>query len=182
MNIYMRRFFVVIIVFFALSQVSYAQDKIFVKNDKVVSASLGFGNTMYTGAGWRTTFPPILLSGEYGVVDGLVNDKASIGVGMDLGHIGVKYTPPLQSSYKYSNLILGIRGSFHYQFVDKLDTYAGLLIGYNIVSGNGEYATSEPVWKYYVGARYYLTDNFAVMAELASNNISLLNIGAAYKF
>jgi hypothetical protein len=176
----MKRFFVTIIAFFALSQVSFAQDMVFAKNDKVVSASLGFVSTIYTGSGWKTTFPPISLAGEYGIVDGLINGKASIGVGVDFGYAGMKYTYH-SLSHKYSNLILGTRGAFHYQFIDNLDTYAGLLIGYDIVSGNNDFAVSDFVWGYYVGARYYLTNNFAVMSEIG-NNISLFNIGVAYKF
>jgi hypothetical protein len=178
----MKRFFVTIVAFFALSQVLVAQsmDMAFAKDDKVVSASLGFVNTVHTGNAWKTTFPPILLTGEYGIVDGLIDGKASIGAGVGLGYTKTKYNLNAVS-YKYSNLILGIRGAFHYQFIDKLDTYAGLLIGYDIVSGNSDYAISESVWGYYVGARYYLTNNFAIMSEIG-NNISLISIGAAYKF
>ncbi|MDR2286675.1 MAG: hypothetical protein LBE04_04260 [Prevotellaceae bacterium] len=179
----MKRFFVTIIAFWTLSQVSFAQnmDMAFVKDDKVVNASLGFVNTIYTGNGWKTTFPPISFTGEYGIVDGLIDGKASIGAGVDVSYIGTKYYDLYLKLYKYSNLIFGIRGAFHYQFIDKLDTYAGLLIGYKIVSGNSDYAINEPVWGYYVGARYYLTDNFAIMSEIG-NNVSLISIGVAYKF
>jgi hypothetical protein len=176
----MRKLFVTIVTLFALSQVSFAQDKVFAKDDKVVSASLGFGNTINNGNGWRTTFPPISFAGEYGIVDGLIDGKASIGAGVGFGYAGMKYTY-LSNSYRYSNLILGARGAFHYQFIDKLDTYAGLLIGYDIVSGDNNFAVSDYIWGYYVGARYYLTNNWAIMSEIG-NNVSWFNIGVAYKF
>jgi hypothetical protein len=85
------------------------------------------------------------------------------------------------SSYKFNNFILGARGAFHYQFVGNLDTYAGLMLGYDIVSGNKTYAESEFAWGYYIGARYYFNSKFAVMAEIG-DNVSLFSIGVAYKF
>jgi hypothetical protein len=80
----MRKFFIMIIAFIAISQVSFAQDNVFAKNDIVVSAGLGFVNTIHTGSGWKTSFPPISLAGEYGIVDNLINGKASIGVGLNV--------------------------------------------------------------------------------------------------
>jgi hypothetical protein len=177
----MNKFLSFFIAFFALCRFSYAQDAtVFAKGDKVVSASIGFINTTHTGTGWKGVTLPISLAGEYGIVDGLIDGNASIGVGVDFGYARFKYNSKL-SSYKYSDVILGIRGGFHYQFVDKLDTYAGLLFGYNIVSGDGIYASSEPIWGGYVGARYYFSDNFAALAEIG-NSVALINLGVAYKF
>ncbi len=93
--------------------------------------------------------------------------------------------------WKYSNIIIGVRGSFHYPFVDKLDTYAGILLGYNIASSK-EFGTTIPGWDYsysaggvvysgYIGARYYIKDAFALMAELGYG-ISYLTLGVALKF
>ncbi|MDR1153358.1 MAG: porin family protein [Bacteroidales bacterium] len=179
----MRRLFFLVIAFVAMTQASFAQDRVFAKHDKVVSASLGLFNArIQTGSGWKTALPPILLSGEYGIVDNLINGKAAIGVGLDVGYVGTKYRDASTNKfYKYSNLILDARGAFHYQFVNRLDTYAGLLFGYDIVSGKKRFAESEFVWGYYAGARYYFTDRFAVMAELGSS-VALLNVGVAYKF
>ncbi|MDR1592974.1 MAG: hypothetical protein LBS43_00640 [Prevotellaceae bacterium] len=175
----MKKLFVTVIAFFALTQVLFAQDIVFAQNDKVINASFGFGNTIYNGSGWKTAFPSVLLSGEYGIIDGLIDGKASIGAGVDLGYAGMKYNVN-SSFHKYSSLILGARGSFHYQFIDKLDSYTGLLTGYNIVSGNSDYAISEFVWRCYVGVRYYLTNNFALMSEI--DNVFLFSVGVAYKF
>jgi hypothetical protein len=172
----MNKLFVFIVAFFAM-QISYAQNDIFVKGDKVVGASLGFINTV---SGWKSALPPITLTGEYGIVDGLINGKASIGAGVELGYANLRYTYR-SSPYKYSNLLLGARGAFHYQFVDKLDTYVSLLLGYDIVSGESVYAVSDWKWATYIGARYYFSDNLAITAEIG-NNISLINIGVAYKF
>jgi hypothetical protein len=176
----MRRLFITVIAFLAISQVSFARDKVFSKNDMVVSAGLGFVNSIHSGNGWKASFPPISLAGEYGIVDNLIDGNASIGIGLNLGYAGMKYKFT-SNSYKFSDLILGARGAFHYQFVSTLDTYAGLMLGYDIVSGNRTYASSEFVWGIYIGARYYFNSKFAITAEIGKN-VSLFNIGVAYKF
>ena len=177
----MSKFFIFIIAFFAIVRVSYAQNDIFVKGDKVISASVGFINTLYTGNGWKNATIPIYLTGEYGVADGLIDGKASIGIGLDLGYAAFKYVYASNLSYRYSNLLLGVRGAFHYQFADNWDTYAGLILGYDVVSGNGNYATSKPYLGGCFGTRYYFSNSFAAMAEIGYD-VSLFRVGLAYKF
>jgi hypothetical protein len=176
----MKKFLVFIIAFFAIAGVSYAQNDVFAKEDKVVNASLGFINTRYTGSEWKSASLPIYLNGEYGIVDGLIDGKASIGVGLDLGYAAFKYTHAAES-YRYSDMILGVRGAFHYQFVDNWDTYACLILGYDIVSGNGNHAISDHFVGGCLGARYYFSGSFAAMAEIGYD-VSLIRIGLAYKF
>jgi hypothetical protein len=171
----MNRFFITVIAFFAISQMSFARDKVFVKNDIVASANLGFYNTIRAGHGGSIIVPPISLAGEYGIVDNLINGRASIGAGLNLGCFGTKF-----STGRSADLIIAAKGAFHYQFVKKLDTYAGLMLGYDIVSGNSPYA-NRFVWGYYAGARYYFTNKFAVLAEIG-DNVALLNVGVAFKF
>lgn len=162
----------------------------FNKGDKVLNLGIGLGSTLYGGSGYKTTVPPISASFEYGIVDGLIDGKASIGVGGYFGYTASKYEfMGFTSDYKYSSAIIGARGSFHYALVEKLDTYAGLSLGYNIVSAKYDgdasinYAAeaSAVYLGCYLGARYYFTDSFAVMAELGYD-IAYLNIGVAFKF
>jgi len=177
----MRKLFITIVLCFALVSVSSAQD-IFAKGDIVVNAGIGLINRLNTGTGWKTAVPPVMLSGEYGIIDKLINGKASIGAGLTLGYSVRKFEHSVAGTYKYSNLALGTRGSFHYQFIDRLDTYTGLMLGYNIVSGEGNYSKSDILWCFYVGARYCFTKNFAVMAEIGEDNIALITLGVAWKF
>jgi hypothetical protein len=171
----MKRFFITVIAFFAISQMSFARDKVFVKNDIVTSATLGFYKTIHNGfAGSSVTVPPIALSGDYGVVDNLINGNASIGVGLGLGCFGTKF-----NTGRSADLIIAAKGAFHYQFVKKLDTYAGLMLGYDIVTRHSPYP-SQFVWGFYVGGRYYFTDKFAVTVEIG-DNVSLLSAGVAFK-
>ena len=102
--------------------------------------------------------------------------------------INIKYNyTNLNYEWKYSNFVLGPRGYVHYSFLDKLDTYTGILLGYNIVSssGGGDNVTgytassSGLIWSWFLGGRYYIKDNLAVMLELGYG-ISYLNIGVAF--
>ena len=49
----------------------------------------------------------------------------------DIHHIKYEYSG---WGWKYSNIIIGARGNFHYPLMNKLDTYTGLLLGYNVSS------------------------------------------------
>jgi hypothetical protein len=120
-----------------------------------------------------------------GIIDRIL-DKAVIGVGGYLGYSSYNET----THWKVSNLIIGGRGSFHYPLVDKLDTYSGVMFGYNISSEKWTGTGTEPVshtspagfaYAWFVGARYYLSKNFAGMAEVGYG-VTYLNVGVAFKF
>jgi hypothetical protein len=176
-----------LVVVFAFTQL-HAQESTFKKGDKVVNLGIGIGSTWGFGLYEKTVIPAISGSFEVGIVN-LLNDKASIGVG---GYFGFSSFKSTYSSIYYStasDLIIGARGAFHYALLDKLDTYAGLILGarieswkdhgtgydFNHSSGSG-LASSE-----FVGARYYFSKSFAVMGELGYG-ITWLNLGVALKF
>ncbi len=134
--------------------------------------------------------PPVSISYEQGIKDDVL-DVASIGIGGYLGFASAKWESIYSGGsygWKYNNFIIGARGSFHYPLVDNLDTYAGILLGYNMESakeiGNvplGINASSSAgIFSGYVGARYYFTDQIGAMAELGTG-IAYLNIGLAIK-
>jgi len=176
-----------VVVSFTLTQL-IAQDPVLVKEDKVLNIGIGLGSTLYSGSYYKSAIPPISASLEFGVVDNVL-EKGVIGVGPYFGYSSYKYDY-LSSAWKYTNMILGVKGNFHYPLVEKLDTYAGLLLGYNIVTskwtGSGvedDYSASSSglAWSGFIGGRYYFKDTFAVMAELGYG-IAYLNIGIALKF
>jgi hypothetical protein len=172
---------------------AYAQD-VFAKGDKVANIGIGLGSYL-GGAGYKQSLPPISVSYEQGIVSGLLNDKASIGVGGYLAYTANEWETVYGNfnyGYKYSYLIFGARGVFHYQFVNKLDTYAGVMLGYNVVNGKyfgddlGGYtpaaaAASSFTYSTFVGARYYFSDKFAAFAELGYG-IAAIELGVALKF
>ncbi|MBK6346747.1 MAG: hypothetical protein IPN08_09850 [Bacteroidales bacterium] len=168
-----------------------AQESTFEKGDKALNLGLGFGS--FLGAsGYKTTIPPISASFEVGIIDGIL-DKATVGVGGYLGFAGSKDEIPWfgdEYYVKYTYIVIGARGTFHYPLVDKLDTYGGVMLGYTIVSnstnlpstfGTYSYTANSFTPSFFVGGRYYFTDNFAAMAELGYG-VALLNLGVALKF
>lgn len=184
-----KKIFLAIVLTAGMCGMSHAQD-VFAKGDKVINAGIGIGDFL-GGNGYKTTIPPISVSYEQGIVDGLLNDKASIGVGGYLAYAANKWETTIQSNnfgYEYSHFIVGARGLFHYQFVDKLDTYAGVMLGYNVV--NGKYfgdeafqtkaAASAIAYSTFIGARYYFSKNLAAFAELGYG-IAALQLGLAIK-
>ena len=184
---------VVITLFAAFMALSLsAQDNLLTKGEKVLNLGIGLGSTLYTGSGYTSSIPPLSASFEIGVKDDVL-DIGSIGVGGYLGYASSKWEYSYFGGtwgYKYTNFILGARGSFHYPLIEKLDTYTGLMIGFNVVSAkdigtvdplyNYNTSSSGLIWSWYAGGRYYFTDNFAAMAEIGYG-IAWLNLGVALK-
>ena len=163
------------------------------KGDVIGNFTIGLGNALYTGLGYTSAVPPIAISGEYIVADHLI-DKGSIGVGGLLGYASVTYSYAyytFSESWKYSSIVIGPGGAFHYPFTDKLEGYAGVLLCFNIVSGtytSNDYgyvgttggAASNFIFVGFFGARYYFTNKVAVLAQLGSG-FAYFNIGLTVK-
>jgi hypothetical protein len=163
----------------------------FIKGDKVINIGLGIGSTLYSGVGYKMGMPPLSASFEIGVTE---LGPGIVGVGGYFGIASYKWEDSFGGStygWKYSNTIIGARGNYHYNFAEKLDTYAGLMLGYDIISSKeiGDWPfgydysanSSSFIWSFYIGGRYYFTDSFAAMLELGYG-IAWLNIGVAFKF
>jgi hypothetical protein len=168
-------------VVFSLTQL-VAQTPSFLRGDKVLNLGIGIGSTPYYG------FNPAALfsaSFEVGIIDNIL-EKAAVGVG---GFFGVSPYKPY-SDLRATNFMFGAKGSFHYPFVSKLDTYAGLMMGYSVSSvnysglGPNHYASSGGfVSILNAGARYYFSNSFAAMSELGLGYGSVhLSFGVAFKF
>ena len=158
----------------------------FEKGSHVANLGIGLGNALYSGGGYSSSIPPISLSYEVGVVDGIF-DKATLGIGGYGAYTSAKYG---YSGYewKYTNIVIGVRGALHYPLVEKLDTYAGLMLGYDIVSVSepsgfeGGYSAtgSTFILPGFVGARYLFTEKFGGFAELGWG-IAYLTLGVTLK-
>jgi hypothetical protein len=184
----MKRFILILAaVMLGLSQL-IAQESTFTKGTKVINLGIGIGSRLYTGSYYTSQVPPLSGSFEVDVKDGVI-DKGSIGVGGYLGYSSTKWE---YSGYgwKYSNIVIGPRGSFHYPLAAKLDTYTGLILGYNIASSTS-FGSVNPGYNYsvssgglvvswFVGARYYLKEKFALFGEVGFG-ITNLNLGVAFK-
>jgi hypothetical protein len=168
--------------------------QIFDKGDMVLSFGLGLGST-YVG-GWnsyyKTSVPPIFVAGDYCLREDL--GPGNLGVGGILAYSAYKYAYNFGAydyGWKYSTFIIGARGTYHFvDLVDKLDLYGGVVLGAKIVSNKayGDNAGSNysvngsgAVYDLFAGARYYFSDNLAVMGELGYG-IAWLKIGVSLKF
>jgi len=165
-----------------------AQESWFNKGDKVINLGIGIGNTLYSGSYYTRGVPPISVSYEQGIVDGIA-EKGVIGILGYVGYTSYKYDY-LGWGYKYSNIIIGAGGLFHYPLVNKLDTYAGILLGYNIATATefGTYpgydynaSSGGIVFSGFVGARYYFTESVAAFAQVGYG-IAYLTFGVSFKF
>jgi hypothetical protein len=163
----MRKIFLVLVVSFVLVLYGNAQQPSFNKGSKVIDLSVGLPNLH----GYGMVIPPIIGSFEIGIVDGIF-DKAAVGIG---GYVGISDSKLL--NHNYFNTHFGVKGAFHYPFVDKLDTYAGIVTGYSISDLSG-YGFD---WGAFVGIRYYFTRSMAVMAE-AGYEVTFLKVGMSFKF
>ena len=161
------------------------------KGDKILNLGVGLGTALYSGGGYTGSVPPISGSLEVVIKDDLFDGKGAIGVGGYLGYAAYKWKySGFDYGWKYSNIIIGPRGYLHYNFLEKLDTYAGIMLGYNIVSsksygtysygGNYSASASGVIFSGFIGARYPLSDKISAMVELGSG-IAYLNLGVALR-
>ena len=168
-----------------------AQDVLFQKGDKVLNLGIGLGSTFATGRYYTTKVPPVSASFEMGFMDNLFDvENLNVGLGGYVGFTSYKYEYDFWGTnwgWDYTSLIVGARGALHYPLVEKLDTYTGLLLGFNVRTSKsfgsgvtGSAAGSGLAYSWFAGGRYYFTDNIAGMIELGYG-IAYLNLGVAVK-
>src|SRR5690606_29536546 len=129
--------------------------------------------------------PFMSLSYEHCVKDNLFDEQSSLGIGGTMGYTSAKWET-VGYGWKYSDFVIGIRGALHYAIVDKLDTYTGLMLGYDILSSKSignwhselDYSASTGgfVWGWSLGARCYFNESFAGFGELGYG-VSVINLG-----
>lgn len=163
----------------------------FSKGDQLISGQIGIGSGLAVSA----TYENCVKSGLF------TTEKGSIGVGGYVGYLhysdnystgGSYYGDTYKTDWNYNNIILGVRGNLHYEFIDRLDSYVGLMLGYEIVNSSssvkgggesisGDFDTSGFAFSLHLGTRYYFTDNFAAGIEIGYG-VAYANVGVAYKF
>ena len=186
---------IVTVLFMTLSNIK-AQD-VFNKGTIVVDASIGLSsyNTYSVYGRYGLGLPPIGLTVDVGVVDGLISDRASIGIG---GYAG--FTTYSRKYYDYyqenlTRMCFGARGSFHFQLSEKLDTYAGLMLALYTYSYKYSYNPDYYGYTYenlntnhsnisispFIGTRYYISNNFGFNAEVGYG-FTYISAGLTLKF
>lgn len=186
----MKKIALILVVVFGVQLMASGQP--FEKGDKAINLGIGIGSALYSGPHYKMRIPPISLSFEQGITNKL--GIGYIGVGGYFGISGSKAEWEILDQnygYKYTYIVIGGRGAYHFDLVDNLDIYAGLILGVNIVSGKefGDWPAGISVSEQstgvahseFAGIRWFFKPNFALMAELGYG-ISYLSIGAAFKF
>jgi len=190
----MKKLFVTFTICVLAGICASAQELTFLKGDKVAGLGIGLVSTPYRA--WSgnhfNKIPLIVASFEMCILDNIINDRSSVGVGGLIGYTSAS-TKSEYSGYGWSStyIPINIRGAFHYAFVDNLDTYAGVLVGYNVYSwkwkdyeDTARSSSGGLTSSLYVGARYYFTESIGVFGDvnLGYSTLSLLNLGIAIKF
>lgn len=170
------------------SESKIKSNTIFQNGDQVMNVGLGIGNTLYSKGFYQSKFPSVSAFYEFCVKDQLFDQNSTLGVGGYLGFTGAK-TGNLDYGRRYTSIIIGPRAAVHYQFLENLDTYGGLMLGYNIVSakwtgdeewGSNTASDSGFTWSLFIGGRYYFKENMAGLVELGYG-ISYITVGVALR-
>ena len=155
--------------------------EVFQKGTTAINAGIGLGSYYNS-----LSIPPLSVSLDYGVADNLINgNNGSISVGGFAGYAASSFSGWIADKVTVSYAVLGGRGAFHYQFAPKLDTYAGLMVSYDIVSSSydafSNYIKSSHIdWSLFLGARYFFTEKIGAFAELGYGFYNL-NLGVTFK-
>lgn len=169
--------FSLLFILVAITQNSFAQE---VKSKYAVNAGIGVGSFGFSGTGGL----PLTASVERTFAD-------KISAGINLGYIQTKF----DFVGKYSYLVFGVRGSYHFNELfkinnPKLDVYggAGLLYRHYKIKYTGEdefFGTAASGGNMgvslHAGARYLLAKNIGAHAELGYG-ISPLQLGVSFVF
>lgn len=149
-----------------------AQD---IKGNNYINAGIGVGTFGFSGTGGL----PITVSFEHGFTD-------KISAGLGFGFVQRKFT----ESYKYTYLVFGARGSYHFNELlniqnNKLDTYGGASLFYRHFKLNYDdqnvYKTSGGAigLGIHIGGRYFFSERVGGFAELGYG-ISPLQLGISF--
>jgi hypothetical protein len=176
----MKNLFLVAVALVLVSSTMFGQIA-YKAGDQNVSAVIGLGG--FAGVYGTSSMPAIAGSYETGL-------NENISVGGIVGFTGSSDDYGF-AKYDYTYILIGARGAYHYDLLhnDKIDTYGGIMLGYNIVSSsvktsipgfNASASGSYLAFGGFIGGRYYFTPQLAAQAELGYG-IGLLTIGVSYK-
>jgi hypothetical protein len=183
-ELYMKRILFAAWLLFIVIGLSFSQ-MAYKKGDQVANVGIGLG-----GFGGAYGSAGIAITGGYET--GLTEN---ISLGGVLGYSSSSQDVFAGYGWKYTYFLIGARGAYHLDLAHnpKLDTYGGIMLGYNIVSASatgaqssyyyGSYSASASYFAIgiFVGGRYYFDPHWAVQAELGYG-LGILNVGMAYKF
>ncbi len=163
----------------AQSSKSGSGDLSFDKGTKVLDAGVGLGSP-YWSTGFSNSLP---FNPRIGMEAG-ITENISVGGSVAYSGSSFKY---FGGKINYNAFFISARGAYHFATSEKLDPYAGLSLGYVLVSvGNSQSgfttaASSGVGYGLFAGLRYYLKPKFGLNAELGYSSFSFLNVGVSFK-
>ena len=128
-----------------------------------------------------------MLSFDYGVRDDL--GPGVIGVGAYLGYSSYKWDEPFETyGWRRSNLIAGGMGTYHYEFIERFDTYAGLMLGLQFINYEKwgtwpfprEYNSTDLKGSIFIGGKYFFDRNLGGFFEIGYGT-AFLTFGVSLK-
>jgi hypothetical protein len=179
-----KSFAILTLLFVLISQTANAQIA-YKKGENVVFASLGLGGV--SGLYGTVKVPPIGVGFDYGF-----NENISLGGLLAYSSSEIRYGWFGGNwGWDYSYFIIGGRGAYHLDVLKnkQIDTYGGVMLGYNIVSfkevgtvstGAASSGSSYVVFGLFAGGRYYFNPNLAAHVELGFG-VGNLTLGISYK-
>jgi len=180
MKIFSKLLFVTLVIAFVASS---AFGQAYKKGDKMLNAGIGFGFGFGTGT---SDLPPISLGLQFLSLEEKISLGAIVGYASstdDWGWFGSSW------SWKYTYILVGGRGEYHFMDSKNLDGYVGAVLGYNVVSvttpsgyAGSAYSSAASSLFYggIVGLRYYFSPSFGIFGE-AGYGISYLTAGVTLK-
>lgn len=174
-----------------------------------MAIDIGAGMPFMT-TGYESEFPAIFVGFEYGVWNGT---SWAFGIGVYGGYTASSYDPFAAFSgipgaggagstapdvkFVNKNLLIGAKGSLHYNFSSKFEAYWSLIVGYRSVSTEltGEdadgfsedgfpgisLAVSGVFPSSVLGLKYYIVDNFGLFLE-GGYGVTTVGGGISLKF
>ncbi|MDR1363056.1 MAG: porin family protein [Spirochaetaceae bacterium] len=147
------------------------------QNKILINAGIGAGILPYT-----VSLPAISVSAEY------VLQKLPLSIG---GYFGITADEEKIGNYTYGDTMIGIgvRGSWHFNFMKALDAYASLSLGWLVwtfktetpaVTAEADYSTV--LFGFNLGARYFFTKNIGAYVEVGYSAVSVASVGLSLKF
>ena len=159
---------------------------------------IGVGTPGYGGAN-KAVMPMITVDGQWGLASGFINSKhfgnnGAVDLGFQYGICGYNLWKEAGLKGGVMQNMVVLRSAFHYQFVKKLDTYAGFFGGCDISSPTGDWSDvqkdgwdhADSMFGMYWGGKWYFTDVFGAGIEFEDDfirgNAPIVSAKVSFKF
>ncbi|MBO2010803.1 outer membrane protein [Hymenobacter negativus] len=157
-----------------------------------LNLGIGLGSRYNYGSGFfggsSSVSPAISLSYERGFMP---LGPGVLGLGGLVAYQGASYDLGGGDKWKYTDIVVMLRGAFHYPVNEKFDAYGGLGLGVrhagvsfsgsSIYGSLGSASATEFAAGLFVGGRYFFTESIGAFAELGYDQ-TYLKVGLSAKF